>query len=67
MRDDKTNECFRADKLLEDAIDAFLLKAGITMPAEEQEAHRIIQVLHHYHTFHSTTMKCCKVDFLKVL
>lgn len=42
-RDEKTGECFRADKLLEDGIDAFLEK-NATMPSAEQETHRIIQV-----------------------
>ena len=42
-RDEKTGECFRADKLLEDGIDAFLDK-NPHMPVQEQEQHRIIQV-----------------------
>ena len=42
-RDEKTGECFRADKLLEDGIDVFLAKAP-HMPVQEQEQHRIIQV-----------------------
>lgn len=42
-RDEKTGECFRADKLLEDGIDTFLEK-NPHMPSSEQEAHRIIQV-----------------------
>jgi len=42
-RDAKTGECFRADKLLEDAIDKFLdTRPGLS--AEEIEKHRIIQV-----------------------
>jgi glycyl-tRNA synthetase len=44
VRDEITAECFRADKLLEDAIDTFLA-ANATMPIQEQEQHRIIQVL----------------------
>lgn len=43
VRDEKTGECFRADKLLEDAIDAFLA-ANPALPAAQQEEHRIIQV-----------------------
>lgn len=43
VKDEKTSECFRADKLLEDAIDK-LLESSPTMPVEEQEAHRIVQV-----------------------
>ena len=43
VKDEKTNECFRADKLLEDVIDK-LLETNPNMPIEEQEAHRIIQV-----------------------
>ena len=43
VKDEKTSECFRADKLLEEAIDK-LLDTSPTMPVEEQEAHRIIQV-----------------------
>jgi len=42
-RDEKTGECFRADKLLEDGIDAFLAK-NPNLPIQEQEQHRIIQV-----------------------
>jgi len=42
-RDEKTGECFRADKLLEDGIDAFLAK-NPHMPVLEQEQHRIVQV-----------------------
>ena len=38
VKDPETGECFRADKLLEEAIDA-LLEANPTMPAEEQEDH----------------------------
>jgi glycyl-tRNA synthetase len=44
VRDEKTGDCFRADKLLEDVIDAFLA-ANPSMHPQEQEAHRIIQVL----------------------
>ena len=43
VKDEKTSECFRADKLLEDAIDK-LLESNPYMPVEEQEAHRIVQV-----------------------
>ena len=43
VRDEKTGECFRADKLLEDVIDTFLA-ANPTLPVAEQEAHRITQV-----------------------
>jgi glycyl-tRNA synthetase len=43
VRDVKSGECFRADKLLEDAIDNFL-KAHPNMPPDEQEDHRIVQV-----------------------
>ncbi len=42
VRDEKTRECFRADVLLEGAIDA-LIAANPKMPKEEQEAHRIVQ------------------------
>ena len=44
VKDEKTGECFRADKLLEDIIDAFLA-ANPTMPSEQQEQHRVIQVI----------------------
>lgn len=43
VRDSVTGECFRADKLLEDAIDAFLA-ANPLLPAAEQDEHRVIQV-----------------------
>jgi len=42
VRDEKTGECFRADKLLEDAVDN-LLMANPNMDIREQEAHKIIQ------------------------
>ena len=42
VRDDVTGECFRADKLLEDAIDD-MLAANPYMPAPEREAHQVIQ------------------------
>ena len=42
VRDSVTNECFRADKLLEDAIDA-LFAANPYMPKEERDAHEIVQ------------------------
>jgi len=41
-RDDKTGECFRADKLLEDGIDEFLA-ANPHMPQTERDAHQVIQ------------------------
>jgi glycyl-tRNA synthetase len=51
VKDVKTGECFRADKLLEDAIDEFL-HANPALPPQEVEEHRIIQVntsiLHYY-------------------
>lgn len=43
VRDEKTKECFRADKLLEDAIDA-LIKANPNMSAEEKAEHKRIQI-----------------------
>ena len=43
-RDVVTGECFRADKLLEDGIDAFLAAEGASFTADEANAHRIIQV-----------------------
>jgi glycyl-tRNA synthetase len=43
VRDEATGECFRADKLLEDAVDS-LLMANPNMDIREQEAHKIIQV-----------------------
>jgi glycyl-tRNA synthetase len=42
VRDEKTGECFRADVLLEQAIDA-LLAANPYMPKEEREAHEVVQ------------------------
>jgi glycyl-tRNA synthetase len=42
VKDIPTGECFRADKLLEDAIDN-LLETTPTMPAEEKEAHLRVQ------------------------
>ena len=44
VRDEKTGECFRADKLLEEAVDA-LLSANPTMPEAEKDSHLIVQVL----------------------
>ena len=41
-KDEKTGECFRADKLLEDGIDAFLV-ANPKLSEDEQEVHRINQ------------------------
>lgn len=44
VKDLKTGECFRADHLLEDAIDALLeSEAGKALSVEEQEAHLRIQ------------------------
>ena len=41
VRDEVSGECFRADKLLEDAIDEFLAdKANSNLSREEKEAHR---------------------------
>lgn len=42
VKDPPTGECFRADKLLEDAIDA-LLEANPTMPNDQKEEHLRIQ------------------------
>ncbi len=42
VKDTESGECFRADKLLEDAIDA-LIESNPTMPTEEQEDHLRIQ------------------------
>jgi len=42
VKDPPTGECFRADKLLEDAID-HLLEENPTMPTEEKEDHLRIQ------------------------
>ena len=43
-RDVVTGECFRADKLLEEGIDAFLAKSGVDMTPDEANEHRIVQV-----------------------
>ena len=43
VRDEVTTECFRADKLLEEAVDN-LLMANPNMDIREQEQHKIIQV-----------------------
>ena len=44
VRDEVTGECFRADKLLEDAIDEFLSdKKNSHLTSDEQEQHRIVQ------------------------
>ncbi|KAL3922747.1 MAG: hypothetical protein SGILL_002038 [Bacillariaceae sp.] len=43
VRDTETAECFRADKLLEDAIDD-LLEKNPTMPTEEKEEHLRVQI-----------------------
>mmetsp|Transcript_34440 Transcript_34440/g.75704 ORF Transcript_34440/g.75704 Transcript_34440/m.75704 type:complete len:707 (-) Transcript_34440:132-2252(-) len=42
VKDPETGECFRADKLLEDAIDV-LIESSPDMPKEEQEDHLRIQ------------------------
>lgn len=42
VKDIETGECFRADKLLEDAIDD-LLERNPTMPTDERESHLRIQ------------------------
>ena len=42
VKDEVTGDCFRADKLLEDIIDAFLA-ANPNLTEEEKEQHRIIQ------------------------
>eukprot|EP01036_Dinobryon_divergens_P037853 gene37853-49607_t len=42
VRDEKTGECFRADKLLEEVIDQ-VLAANPGMPSEEQDTHLIVQ------------------------
>lgn len=58
-RDAKTGECFRADKLLEDAIDKFL-EARPGMAADEVEKHRVIQVCMKQRCI------CCFFDSLNV-
>jgi glycyl-tRNA synthetase (class II) len=45
VKDEITGECFRADKLLEDVIDAFLSSPQAPLTSIEQEKHRIIQVI----------------------
>jgi glycyl-tRNA synthetase len=42
VKDEVTSECFRADVLLEDGIDA-LLAANPTMPKAERDAHLVVQ------------------------
>jgi glycyl-tRNA synthetase len=42
VKDPETGDCFRADKLLEEAIDD-LLEQNPTMPSEERDAHLRIQ------------------------
>ncbi len=42
VKDTETGECFRADKLLEDAIDA-LIENSPTMPSDEKEDHLRVQ------------------------
>jgi len=43
VKDPTTGECFRADKLLEEAIDE-LIDANPTMPLEEREGHMRVQI-----------------------
>ena len=43
VRDPETGECFRADKLLEDAIDLLLEDKTVTLTTEEREHHLRIQ------------------------
>ena len=43
VKDVETGECFRADKLLEEVIDA-LIDANPAMPVEEVEKHRRVQI-----------------------
>lgn len=46
VKDEITNECFRADKLLEDGIDKYLeLPEHKHMPTAEVEGHRLVQRL----------------------
>lgn len=42
-RDAITGECFRADKLLEDGIDAFLAKKGKDISSDDADEHRLVQ------------------------
>lgn len=44
VKDEKTGECFRADKLLEEIIDIYLA-ANPNLSSKEQEEHRLIQVI----------------------
>lgn len=44
VKDEVTGECFRADKLLEEVIDAYLAHPPGPLTPEEQEKHRVIQV-----------------------
>ena len=55
VRDEKSGECFRADKLLEDAIDKFLADNPY-LPPTEAESHRIIQVIPGIRTIYSTPL-----------
>ena len=50
VKDEVTGDCFRADKLLDEVIDAYLANpaTGGALPSAEQEKHRIIQVSLHY-------------------
>lgn len=43
VRDEKTGECARADKVLEDSIDKYLEVFKGTLNKEEEEAHRVVQ------------------------
>jgi glycyl-tRNA synthetase len=43
VKDVDTSECFRADKLLEDAIDVYLEKHAASLTSEEKEAHLRVQ------------------------
>ena len=43
VKDVETGECFRADKLLEDAIDT-LIENNPTMPSEEKDKHLKVQI-----------------------
>jgi glycyl-tRNA synthetase len=51
VKDEVTGECFRADKLLEDAIDKFLL-LNPNLTSAEQEEHKIIQVFYYYYYYY---------------
>jgi hypothetical protein len=66
VRDVVTGECFRADKLLEDVIDKYLL-AHPELSSDEADEHRIIQVtLSSPHSYqHPTTMMITYNDYHK--